>query len=405
MSIFTKVTVLFLVSLGLMLFIGSEIETINTQKQEIVLKDKYLQASKALFNDLSVADMTALRSQLPPLKLKQADMTLLEQQPFTTLYEQVSLVSTFKILKDTQQNYFLFLQYLDDSVLLADYSHDEEGIKGHYLSLLVLSDIIILVLIFLIILKMLSPLKRFANTMERFSLGDYAARLNEAGNDEIGTLSKTYNAMAERLERLISSRQRLLRDVGHELRTPVAKGKFAAEMLDDSAHKAVVKKAFDNLDELISELLHIEQLNAGAGTLNTETFDAESLIVESLSRLFIDDESSVRVEISDNFAIKGDRYYLAVALKNLIDNALKYADELPIIITAKAQGISVASRGEALSEPLEYYLGEFTRAAEHQGEKGYGLGLNIVKSVLDKHGFELEYSYEEGYNRFSLSLQ
>ena len=136
--------------------------------------------------------------------------------------------------------------------------------------------------------------------------------------------------------------------------------------------------------------------------LNLTTFSAETLIIESLGKLYLEDESKVEIEIVEDFKINADLYYLSTALKNLIDNALKYAISYPIVIQANKNEISISNKGKELSKELEYYLKPFTQ--ELSQRDGFGLGLSIVKKVIDKHNFQLNYVYENESNIFKIYL-
>lgn len=125
-------------------------------------------------------------------------------------------------------------------------------------------------------------------------------------------------------------------------------------------------------------------------------------MLESLGKLYLEDESKVDIEIFEDFKIEADLDYLSIALKNLIDNALKYAISFPIIIKVDKNQISILNSGEKLSKEFEYYLKPFTQ--ELIQRDGFGLGLSIVKKILDKHNFQLLYSYENHYNIFKIVL-
>ena len=111
--------------------------------------------------------------------------------------------------------------------------------------------------------------------------------------------------------------------------------------------------------ELKNELIELEKLNLT--TLNLTTFSAETLIIESLGKLYLEDESKIEIEIIEDFKITADLYYLSTALKNLIDNALKYASLFPISIKANNNEISISNKGKKLSKEIDYYLKPFTQ--------------------------------------------
>ena len=113
-------------------------------------------------------------------------------------------------------------------------------------------------------------------------------------------------------------------------------------------------------------------------------------------------EEDVHIVIED-FEISADLHYMSMALKNLVENALKYTHTLPIEIRASDTCIHIISCAEALDRPLTYYTQPFTRAASDK--KGYGLGLNITQKILDRHGFSLHYTHSDGRNDFVICFE
>ena len=121
---------------------------------------------------------------------------------------------------------------------------------------------------------------------------------------------------------------------------------------------------------------------------------------QSLSKLSIDDESKVLIDIEDDFEINADIYYMTIVLKNLIDNAMKYSIKFPIQIKAVDNSLIIQNSAKKLSNGLLYYLQPFTREPNQQ--KGHGLGLNIVNKILQLHNFELHYKHKEHFNIFTI---
>jgi two-component system OmpR family sensor kinase len=399
MSIFKKISLLFLISLSLMLIIGHQVDKINTQRVEALVTQQYLQDARKVFPWLATSSPDELQRRLPALNLSRLE-TPVDPSMKIILAEPHSF-GELSILKSADGEYLLYLRYMDDTLLLSDRQLQNSLQEQWLLNILVLLDIAVLVIIFFIILKMLSPLREIISKMQAFAKGKYQSRAEVESRDEIGEVAQTYNIMAQNLEDLITSRQALLRDVGHELRTPIAKGLFAVDALEASPSREIIHKAFSELERLIAELLEIEKLHA-MKTLKLETFKAETLVLEALSRLILEDESKIALDIRSDFTIRGDLNYLALALKNLIDNALKYTLEYPVSVIADAGMIIVKNRGERLSGTIAHYTEPFTREESARQSEGYGLGLNIVKKILEKHRLTLQYEYAGGMHLFSI---
>ena len=397
MSIFKKISILFIISLTLMTIIGFWIDSINSKRIDALVKDKYIKISNELF--ANIENKNELTKLFTKYSLELKNETI-KNQDYEVFYENKLTFGHILILQKTFADEFILrIKYLDDEYILR--TPDEENISDKFiLNILVFVDIFVLFLIFLYILKLLSPIKIITKQLTNFSNGDLSSRIDIKSNDEIGILANSFNKMASNLENLIKTREELLRDIGHELRTPIAKGKFAIEKIDDFSQKELLKKIFKDLEVLTNELIELEKLNSTK--LNITTFKAETLIVESLEKLYLDDESKIEINIQEDFKINGDLYYLSIVLKNLIDNALKYATSYPIQIDVKLNTISVSNKGKELSKQLEYYLKPFTQ--ELSQRDGFGLGLSIVKKIIDKHDFRLEYSYKDESNIFKICL-
>ena len=396
MSIFKKISILFIISFILMAVIGSWIDNINSKKMENLIKEKYIHVIEEIIDNIENEEL--LNKIIETNKLKQK--TNIDSINNLILYIKKYDLGEVKIIKESFEDEFIIeIKYLNKTYIFE--TPDEENLNDKtILNILISLDIFILILIFLYIFKLLSPLKIITKELINFANGDLSRRININSKDEIGVLSNSFNKMASSLENSIKTREELLRDIGHELRTPIAKGKFAIEKIDDFSQKELLKKIFCDLETLTNELIELEKLDLVK--LNLTTFSAETLIIESLGKLYLEDESKVEIEIVEDFKINADLYYLSTALKNLIDNALKYAISYPIVIQANKNEISISNKGKELSKELEYYLKPFTQ--ELSQRDGFGLGLSIVKKVIDKHNFQLNYVYENESNIFKIYL-
>lgn len=394
MSIRKKISILFIISLILMIIIGLWIDKINAQRIEDLAVDKYLKISNEIF--LNIDDKNKIDNIIKKYGLKQID-----KKPTKSLSQLYYKKHTFGYISISQilfeDNFIIHIKYLDDEYILK--SQYEKNLNEKItLNILVFLDIFVLVIIFLYILKLLSPLKKITKEINHFSKGDFSCRIDINSNDEIGKLANTFNLMAKNLEDLIKTRKDLLRDIGHELRTPIAKGKFVIEKFNESENKMLLKKIFIDLETLTNELIQLEKLNSSK--LVYSTFSAETLILESLNKLYINDESKINLIISENFKIYADLDYLSMALKNLIDNALKYSKQYPIKIIARKNKIIIINKGKRLTKEIEYYLKPFTQEVSQRD--GFGLGLSIVNKIVNKHNFKLIYHYKNDSNIFTL---
>jgi two-component system OmpR family sensor kinase len=125
------------------------------------------------------------------------------------------------------------------------------------------------------------------------------------------------------------------------------------------------------------------------------------IIEESLS-LLLHNRENISIKTNNEILIT-DSKLLALALKNLIDNAIKYGEDAHATITTSGKSIKVTSKGKSLERPLEYYLEPFTQ--EEKRHEGFGLGLYIVNNIAKRLGYTLHYYYRNGSNIFELRLE
>ena len=269
--------------------------------------------------------------------------------------------------------------------------------KTWYIILLTLVFNILFILFYIFLYKKLQPLGVLKKDISRFSKGSLDIDTSCEGKDEISEVSNEFNNAIKQIRALTNSRNLFLRNIMHELKTPITKGLLISNMMDDNKYKDNMKKVFFRLEYLLEEFAKIEKFTSKNITLNKGEFRIIDIIDQALDILLLD-INDLEIHINHNTAVSVDFEMFSLAVKNLIDNAIKYGDEKPKIIVEKDK-IIISNIGERLSKPIEEFDRPFNRKYE-SSQKGLGLGLYIVNSILNVHELQLEYKYENGENIF-----
>lgn len=296
-----------------------------------------------------------------------------------------------------------------EKIDFLQYKLDEtEKLKKDFISIIKIELLILLIVAFLLSFIISSKVINDIQTMlaklnngilQLLNNNEQKIQLDISKNNELNEITNNFNQYLKHKDQIIHSREELLRNISHELKTPITKGKFLIEKIKDKSNTITVKNindVFYDIEELISKLLQRDRLNFI--TLENSTFKVSTLILESLAKLSIDKESDININIEDDFEIQGDIYYLTMAVKNLIDNAIKYSTQLPIIIKTSNKTLFIQNNSRKLSHDLIYYLQPFTKEPNQQ--QGHGLGLNIVNKILQIHTLKLHYKYKKPHNIF-----
>lgn len=186
----------------------------------------------------------------------------------------------------------------------------------------------------------------------------------------------------------------------HELKTPITKAMFIAETLEDKKKRDMLQKAFHRMDDIIKELAMVEKLTSSNTFLYKELTSFFKIYNRTIEiALLSPDKISTKIQ---DFNLNADTAMLSVALKNLIDNAIKFSPNAHAILNANKHRIDIISQGEPLKENLEYYTEPFSQ--EEKRSDGFGLGLYIVKTIANLHGYKLIYKHNKGKNIFSILI-
>jgi len=259
---------------------------------------------------------------------------------------------------------------------------------------------ILFIFLYIAIIRKLSPLKKLNRQISEFAKGNMDIKITYRSNDEIGQIAQSFDNAIYHIKTLLESKNLFMRNMMHELKTPITKGRIVVEMIEDGNNKKTLIRAFDRMNQLIGELAYIERLTTQSFKPQLKEVYINDIIEESLTLLLVTKEK-VTIQTDNNMIIT-DAKLLSLALKNLIDNAIKYSEDCHATVIADSKSIKVLSKGKSLEHPLEYYLEPFTQ--EEKRQSGFGLGLYIVNNIIQRLDYILHYYYKDSSNVFEIEF-
>jgi two-component system sensor histidine kinase CpxA len=265
----------------------------------------------------------------------------------------------------------------------------------------VLLTVSIVFLGWLLSVSIVSPVHRVATIVERFGKGDLTARVRARRRDEIGDLGRSFDGMADHIEILLAAERRLLQDISHELRSPLARLSFAAELMRGAARP---DEALDRMRREIlrlSELIHnLIEVNRGEGDSlqNPQQFSLTSLMREVMTDCVFEAEGrkvAIVGQIEDGLEIGGIPELMRRAVENVLRNAIRFSPEESIVSAQVARDstsitVTISDSGPGVPEELLTQIFDpFVRVDQSRNSAagGVGLGLSIARrAVLMHHG-------------------
>lgn len=261
------------------------------------------------------------------------------------------------------------------------------------------------VLCWLLALYLTSPIRKLREATNRLAEGDLSTRVaDKVGNrrDEIADLARDFDSMAERIEALISSQQRLSRDVSHELRSPLARMNVALEIAkqksngDTSAVFKRIESESQRLNDMISRLLTLSKLESGSKDFDRRELNLRSLVEQIAADADFEANArgrSVKVVRADESRVVGSDSLIRSAVENVLRNAVRYtkegtAVEVSLAATNGKATVRIVDHGEGVPEQeLANLFKPFYRVGEarDRGSGGTGLGLAIAEQAILAH--------------------
>lgn len=314
-----------------------------------------------------------------------------------TVLEEISADIGSSAIMIYQNHHYLKVQHVDKVLLLKD--NDYQPYRYDIIKIIFSLVAIILLAAYVFVIRKLKPLRKLKRQIAKFAAGEIDEVQNvSSGNDEISEVAEAFYDAVSQIKNLNASRKLFLRNIMHELKTPITKGRLAAEMIEKSKNQERLVSVFIKLENLINEFAAVEQVTSNIALNNTKICRIDDVIDEALDIAMVD-PGQVTISKLEDVNLNADFKLLAIAAKNMIDNALKYSPNKHVNITITRESIKFINEGERLSKELRHYVEPFTKGESAQ--KSFGLGLYIVENIIKAHKLVLSYEYKNGLNVFS----
>ena len=275
-------------------------------------------------------------------------------------------------------------------------AQDEQSFNYFVLYTALALATLILFLNYLMVNKMLNPVRLLKQGAERIRQGDLSYRVKSNLQDELGELTESINHMADSLQSMLEAKRQLLMAISHELRTPITKAKLRMEFMPNSDEKDQLKEDIDEIDLLISDLLEAERLNNDHSVLVSEPVMLASF-VRSITEQFETYSGELQVNTPNHdLEFEIDKLRIRLLITNLLNNAIRHGKGNLIKVRvsfSENQGvIQVNDNGEGISEEHISQITEpFYRAdsSRQRNTGGFGLGLYLCRLIAQAHGGEM----------------
>ena len=245
-----------------------------------------------------------------------------------------------------------------------------------------------------------APLREMARASRRMARGDYAVRVNDTANDEVGELARAFNAMAAELAETDRQRRDLVANVSHELRTPLTALRAKLENVADGIEPAdpetvrTMLAQTERLGRLVRQLLDLSRLESQAEPFDRRPFAVRGVLEQAAAEARLHSSVSLVVEAAPDVRASGDPERIHQVVANLVENAVRHSPpDGTVTLRAAAGGdrvrVEVEDEGPGIAPgEADRIFERFYRADAARSERdgGAGLGLAIARWIVDLHG-------------------
>ena len=270
-------------------------------------------------------------------------------------------------------------------LLVVDSTYPNEWVT--FLPIMLLSAVFML-LLYLVILKFLQPISLMQSRIISLEEGDLDSKIVVRGEDELALLSQNFNRLIAEIKDLLNQKERLLSDVSHELKTPLAKIRLLIALVKPEDKIQKIDKHVDYLDSIITNILISDKLSMPYTNLDIEETTVKKLIGQAAE---LSKNKNIEYLALNTSVIKCDVIKMAIVIKNLLDNAEKYAAsnravEIDSSVSKQVVYISVRDYGPGIDSKLIKDITKPYVRGKNLKQPGFGLGLSICKKVMESHG-------------------
>ncbi|QQF51571.1 HAMP domain-containing histidine kinase [Campylobacter fetus subsp. venerealis] len=397
-SIFYTITLIFAIATTSIFLAFLWLMDYDKQNYTRELNTKYSVVARATLLYMSeLIDENEYKSQIQNFEMPEIKNQKLKSEILTnaSILEEISAdIGSSAILFFKKRNY-LKIVHKDTTLLLQDNNY--QPYRYDIIKVIFGLVFFILLITYIFIIRKIKPLRKLKRQIDKFASGNLNIKNVSTGNDEISEVADAFYNAVMQIKSLNQSRQLFLRNIMHELKTPITKGRITAEMIEKTKNQERLINVFERLESLINEFAALERVTSGIAIENSKLYKVVDIIDEAAD-IAMAEKLLITINAIDDVSINGDFKLLSIAFKNMIDNGIKYSDDKHINITITNKNIKFITKGDKLEQELNYYIEPFTQGSN--AKKSFGLGLYIVDNILKSHNLNLEYCYKNGLNIF-----
>lgn len=285
------------------------------------------------------------------------------------------------------------------------HQHAEEENSNHYeFPWLLVTAFVCVIIVGLILyrelIKSLQPLKIITQNATLVGEGkpiDFSPY--HFKDQEIITLANAIEKSSRQLQQLSETRKLMLRNIAHELKTPLTKGRFLVEMVDDEPLKERFETLFIRFEGIVNDILNIDALTSNAIIAEIKELHLANVINDAMELLFLDTSNHVNYTKCNDTILANYPLFL-LACKNLIDNGLKFSPDKCVTISSTPTSLVFENRGEPFNISFDELISPFTQ--NDPSSQGLGLGLYIVNRICEVHHFGFYHTYQHHTHQFTI---